>query len=112
MRFLKGSLVIEALLPTLGAAAQLSSIQEAIPPGIELRLTREGPAFVDSRGMTLYRSADLDGSYKCENRHYDMLQFRSNLEGTVDFAVKAPDSQRRRTCLDKHPPLSASADSR
>jgi predicted lipoprotein with Yx(FWY)xxD motif len=102
MNCLRALIPIVTLMPSLGASTELS-----LPPGIAIRLTMEGPVFVDHSGMTLYRMREpIEGC----NDHHGPIPLESSPEGSVPFSIIAPDINTRRTCLQKHPPLAAPDD--
>lgn len=98
------SLVSGVMLAGLCSVAHASPQQVPVPPGIGIGLTLEGPAFVDTKRMTLYT---IRGTCTTERRTV-VRQPVSN-DGDVGFSLII-DSPR--SCLDKRPPLLAPADAR
>jgi predicted lipoprotein with Yx(FWY)xxD motif len=88
-------------LLVLGAAGESGPASVPMPPGISIRLTIEGPVFVEASGMTLYKAGSL-----CTNEHSARAR-PTFAEGDVDFTVMV---ERKRSCLEKNPPLIAPAD--
>src|SRR5690348_10180481 len=70
-----------------------------LPPGIAIRMTSEGPVFVDARGMTLYKiNKQLSSAIEsCDDRP-DKVLLQTALEGRLDFEVLVPDGKTRSTC--------------
>lgn len=97
--------VVAGLCPSLSAARPIDVPQVLTPPGVDIRLTIDGPVFVDADGMTLYKLKDDYGS--CDAVRYSSLRDPSY---PLEFTVQAPDSDKRRSCLEKRPPLLARAD--
>jgi predicted lipoprotein with Yx(FWY)xxD motif len=70
-----------------------------VPPGFGIRLTIEGPVFVNERGMTLYTIRET-----CSDAHQVSIRAVTATEGAVDFPVNV---DRARSCLEKYPPVLA-----
>lgn len=81
-----------------------------MPTGIGIRLTIEGPVFVDSRGMTLYRVNKLSNLFMgpCDNTRVTSL-LQGTLDGKVEFTVTVPNVETRKTCAQKRPSVRAPA---
>jgi predicted lipoprotein with Yx(FWY)xxD motif len=91
-----------------GAAMGTEGPREAaLPPGIGVLWTSEGPVFTDPAGMTLYVTL-LDakpGQSQCNDVHYREARGPRHPAGGP-----VPDADRRRSCAQKWPPLLAAAD--
>ncbi|WP_229159198.1 hypothetical protein [Bradyrhizobium brasilense] len=116
-----GISVVAALVLLLRSAAGASQFELAVPPGVNIRLTDEGPIFVSANGMALYAfnhdANELFPLESCTNEIQAEIvrtasdNFTNDSENLdADFAIKAPDSQTRRTCVQKRPPLLAPSD--
>ena len=88
---------------------QAASASDAMPPGIGIRISVEGPIFVDPNGMTLYRLYGNHGTQMIEgcSDHHGAVTLLPTLEGSAGFPVNAPDMATRRTCAQKRLPLRA-----
>lgn len=77
----------------------------AVPPGVSVKTTLEGPVFVDPNGMTLY-SASLG---PCTGAKAIEMRTPINNDGDLGFAVSIP---LERSCVEKRPPFLAPADAK
>jgi predicted lipoprotein with Yx(FWY)xxD motif len=111
MNFMARLVAIVSFLPSLCGANQVLPPTNPMPPGIGIRMTLDGPVFVDAKGMTLYKTRKPGDVKSCDDRRHTEMQFDS-LEGGVDFPVTISDAYAGRTCIQKHPPLRASQDAK
>jgi predicted lipoprotein with Yx(FWY)xxD motif len=101
MTFARNLILGLGLLVALGAAGEIGPAPIPMPAGIGTRLTIEGPVFTDAKGMTLYKAGK-----SCTNERAARAR-PIFTEGDVDFTVMI---ERKRSCLEKNPPLIAAAD--
>jgi predicted lipoprotein with Yx(FWY)xxD motif len=104
---MKGFMATVVFLPSLCVGSAALSSQVPMPPGIAIQITIDGPVFVDSRGMTLYR-VSADPLEPCGNMSDAVLL--NPAEASRGLTATAPDSKTRRTCLQKYPSLHAPTD--
>jgi predicted lipoprotein with Yx(FWY)xxD motif len=111
INFMTSLVAMVSLLPSLCGADQMLLPTNPMPPGIGIRVTLDGPVFVDAKGMTLYKVSSPEDLKSCDDRRHAEIQFDS-LEGGVDFPVTTSDADTGRTCVQKHPPLRALEDAK
>src|SRR5690606_13136283 len=112
MRFSRDpSVIVRNVSMMIGALAALSSSLAfaaaavlAAPPGVGVRMTLEGPVFIDAQGMSLYSSIA-----PCTDSKKTNLTTPISNDGDLGFAVTIAWS---RSCQEKRPPLRAPADAR
>jgi predicted lipoprotein with Yx(FWY)xxD motif len=93
--------VMTAMLVGLAASASGAPRHEPRPPGVSVRMTIEGPIFIDQRGFSLYwRDPECGDSLAAPI-------VPVSTDGALGVQATAT---RRRSCLQKNPPLLASAD--
>lgn len=83
---------------------------EPAPPGIGVRMTIAGPAFVDEHGMTLYQINEAGGGreYRCSDRPETVRPLEAvGYNQVEEFPMTMPDAASRRSCAEKYPPLLA-----
>ncbi|WP_027532941.1 hypothetical protein [Bradyrhizobium sp. WSM3983] len=116
-----GSSVVATWMLLLWSAADASQFGLAVPSSVNVQLTDEGPIFVGANGMSLYSFnrepeerhplLDCENEVRAEIYRTGSDNFTNESENLgADFAILAPDSQTRRTCIQKHPPLLAPSD--
>lgn len=101
-------LFITAIGALLGGLSGLVCAAEPMPPGIGIRLTIVGPAFVDAQGMTLYQRNNkiLKSKYPCSDRP-ETVRPLGGYNSVVEFPMRLPDAASWRSCAEKYPPLLA-----
>lgn len=92
-------LAVGASAPLAAPPAEAPAVV-ATPPGVSVRMTADGPVFVDARGMTLYH-----GEPSCGEQRRARIR-PIDAEGDVDFDATV---QRVQSCLEASPPLRAPA---
>jgi predicted lipoprotein with Yx(FWY)xxD motif len=85
---------------------------EPMPPGIDIRMTIVGPAFVDAQGMTLYQRGKVYGTgQSCSDRR-ETVRPGGGYNSAEGFPMRVPDAASWRSCAEKYPPLLAPADAK
>lgn len=95
-------MMIGAIVALSGALAVADAADLVAPPGVGVRMTLEGPVFIDARGMTLYSSAA-----PCTAARNTIVTTPVANDGDLGFPVTIALS---RGCQEKRPPMLALAD--
>lgn len=91
----------------LGGLPGWARAAEPVPPGIGIRMTIVGPAFVDEQRMTLYQR---NNGLTCPDRPETVRPLAAVGYNQVEkFPMLVPDAATRQSCTEKYPPLLAPA---
>lgn len=97
-------MMIAAVVASASAPAFAEAPAVAAPPGVSVRITLEGPVYVDAQGMTLYSVAG-----PCTSVRQTVVSSPISNDGDLGFPVTIALA---RSCLEKRPPMLAPADAK
>ncbi|HEY5756122.1 MAG TPA: hypothetical protein VIU34_09870 [Steroidobacter sp.] len=100
----KVSLSIVAALVGLSNTLAFAEGSVLAPPGVGVKITLEGPVFVDAKGMTLYSSPG-----PCTSSRETVVTTPVANDGDLGFPVTIALTH---SCLQKRPPMHAPADAK